>query len=74
MIGTVRPYWQNFIGGVWADSASGERIKIEDPATGKIISEVARAMPADIDAAVKAARAAFNPATNSLNGCTPAAD
>ena len=60
MIGTVRPYWRNFIGGDWVDGASGESIAVENPATGAVIAEVARAVPADIDRAVAAARAAFS--------------
>lgn len=59
MIGAVRPYWRNFIGGEWVDGADGERIAVENPATGAIIAEVARGVPADIDRAVAAARAAF---------------
>ena len=60
MIGTVRPYWRNFIDGQWVDGAGGERIAVENPATGEVIAEVARAVPADVDRAVAAARAAFD--------------
>jgi aldehyde dehydrogenase (NAD+) len=51
--------WQNFIGGQWMDGASGERIVVANPATGAPIAEVARAVEADVDRAVAAARSAF---------------
>lgn len=59
MTGSVRPYWRNFINGDWVDGAGGERIDVENPATGGKIAEVARAVPTDIDRAVAAARVAF---------------
>ncbi len=59
MLGAIRPYWRNYIGGEWRDGAEGGRIPVIDPATGRQISEVARATAADVDAAVAAARAAF---------------
>jgi len=55
----IKPYWQNFVAGAWRDAAAGERIVTLDPATGKPLAEVARAMPADVDQAVAAARACF---------------
>ncbi len=60
MTGKFKTYWQNFIGGEWVDGASGERIVVENPATGEQIAEVARAVPADVDRAVAAARSAFD--------------
>src|SRR3990172_9411411 len=60
MTGKFKTYWQNFIGGEWVDGASGERICVENPATGEKIAEVARAVPADVDRAVAAARRAFD--------------
>ncbi len=56
----IRKYWRNYIDGGWVDAADGERIAIENPATGTQIAEVARAKKADIDRAVASARAAFN--------------
>ncbi len=50
----------HFIGGQWRQSASGETMDIYDPATGGNIAVCAAGGAADIDAAVKAARAAFN--------------
>ncbi|RKF19394.1 aldehyde dehydrogenase family protein [Altericroceibacterium spongiae] len=47
------------IGGEWRESQSGETFTTENPADGTILSEVAAAGQADIDAAVAAARKAF---------------
>ena len=60
MIAGIRPYWQNYIDGTWVDGAEGTRITVTDPATGNPIAQVARAMPADIDRAVAAARRCFD--------------
>lgn len=49
-------HWQNFIGGEWVDGATGETIAIEDPATAAPLGTAARAVPADVDRAVAAAR------------------
>ena len=53
----IKSYWQNYIGGKWVDAVGGGRIAVEDPATGKTIAEIARAGAADVDLAVRAARA-----------------
>ena len=55
----IKPHWQNYVDGAWHDGAGGRRIPIENPATGQVIAEIARAEAADIDRAVGAARAAF---------------
>ncbi len=55
----IKPYWQNYIDGKWVDGAGGERIAIENPATGKNLAEIARATSDDVDRAVQAARKAF---------------
>ena len=47
-----------FIGGEWRDSADGSTIDVEDPATGKTLTSVASATPADGTAALDAAVAA----------------
>ena len=47
---------RNHIDGNWVEGASGERIVVEDPATAEPYAEIARATPADVDAAVTAAR------------------
>ena len=48
------------IGGEWVDAASGKTFETRDPATGEVLATVAHAEQADIDAAVAAARAAFD--------------
>jgi aldehyde dehydrogenase (NAD+) len=48
------------IGGKWQESRSGKRFKTVNPVNEEVIAEVAEGSPADVDAAVKAARAAFD--------------
>ncbi|MGQ0561231.1 MAG: aldehyde dehydrogenase family protein [Gemmatimonadota bacterium] len=48
-----------FIANQWADASSKQTFPTYNPATGDVISEVASADAADIDAAVSAARRAF---------------
>jgi gamma-glutamyl-gamma-aminobutyraldehyde dehydrogenase len=48
-----------FIGGRFADAASGARFESVNPATAQVLTDVARGGGEDIDRAVKAARAAF---------------
>ncbi|HLV08538.1 MAG TPA: aldehyde dehydrogenase family protein [Croceibacterium sp.] len=47
------------IGGEWREAQSGETFSTEDPATGEKLADVASGGQADVDAAVAAARAAF---------------
>ncbi|MFD5539898.1 aldehyde dehydrogenase family protein, partial [Streptomyces sp. NPDC127079] len=49
-----------FIGGQWRDAADGARTDVTDPATGQVVTTVAEAGAADVDAAVRAAREAFD--------------
>jgi len=49
-----------FIGGTWAKPGSAQRIAVVSPHTERQVAEVAAATPADVDAAVSAARAAFD--------------
>ncbi len=51
---------QCFIAGRWQDPLSGETLPLEDPSTGETIAEIARGGPADVDAAVNAARDAMD--------------
>jgi len=51
---------QPFIDGEFRDAIGGRRYVTENPATGRPIAEVAEGGPADVDAAVAAARAAFD--------------
>lgn len=52
--------FQHFIGGEWVASASGRTFESLDPATEEPIAILAQGNEADIDAAVAAARQAFN--------------
>lgn len=49
-------YVQNYIDGEWTEG-SGERVVVEDPATGAPFAEAAKATAVDVDRAVSAARA-----------------
>ena len=51
---------QLFIGGQWADAASGKTFETPDPATGETLAWVAEGDAEDINRAVRAARAAFD--------------
>jgi len=51
---------QLFINGEWRDAAGGKTIEVVNPATEEVIAEVASAEQTDVDAAVAAARAAFD--------------
>ncbi|MGY5045336.1 aldehyde dehydrogenase family protein [Streptomyces sp. 900105755] len=51
---------QLFIGGRWREAADGARTEVTDPATGQVITTVAEAGAADVDAAVRAARETFD--------------
>ena len=57
---TVVRSYQNYVNGQWVKSASGEMFPVYDPSTEEVIAQVASANSADIDQAVKAARAAFD--------------
>lgn len=50
---------QLLIGGEWRDASNGRTQPVVNPATEEVIAEVASATAEDVDAAVKAARAAF---------------
>src|SRR5258708_8529027 len=47
------------IGGQWVDARSGKTLEIINPSTEETLTSVAEADSADVDAAVKAARRAF---------------
>ena len=59
-----------FIGGKWREASSGRRLPVIDPSTGEIYDSIPRGGAADIDAAVRAARAAYEGAW----GATTATD
>ena len=50
---------QLFINGQWVPARSGKTFDVINPATGQVIAQAAAGDASDIDAAVKAARAAF---------------
>ena len=54
------PATKLLINGQWVESVSGKRFATINPATGETICDVAEADAADVNLAVKAARAAFN--------------
>ncbi len=49
----------NYIDGAWAASAGAAGVDVVNPATGVVIDQVPAGHPADVDAAVTAARGAF---------------
>src|SRR5271163_3591575 len=55
----IRTY-QNYVNGGWVKNASGEMFPVYDPSTEEVIAQVASSNQADVDSAVKAARAAFD--------------
>ena len=57
-IASLRLRTQLLIDGEFRDAAGGERFATVNPATGETLAEVAKAGPADVDAAVAAARRA----------------
>src|SRR5271154_3112089 len=56
---TVRTY-ENYINGKWTASFGGQTFPVYDPSTEEVIAQVASSTAADVDQAVKAARAAFD--------------
>jgi len=50
---------QNFVNGVWCDAISGDTFEMRNPANGEVLGSVPASAAADVDAAVSAARAAF---------------
>lgn len=55
-----RSYQEFFIGGHWRKPASGEQLTVISPHSGEPIGAAPAAGPADVDAAVSAARTAFD--------------
>jgi aldehyde dehydrogenase (NAD+) len=49
----------HFINGGWQPPAAGQYFETEDPSTGDVLASIAQGSAADVDAAVKAARAAL---------------
>ena len=57
-----------FINGEWVDAEGGKTFVTTNPATGEKLAECADASAADVDRAVKAARAACNVVQNERAG------
>jgi acyl-CoA reductase-like NAD-dependent aldehyde dehydrogenase len=53
-------HYQNYIGGEWVDSVSGETFDVVNPATEEIVATVPRGDREDADRAIAAARRAFD--------------
>ncbi|KAK0331403.1 hypothetical protein LTR94_029071, partial [Friedmanniomyces endolithicus] len=51
---------KNFINGAWTSSVDGGTLDVFEPATGAVIGQIVDSSQADVDAAVKAARDAFD--------------
>jgi aldehyde dehydrogenase (NAD+) len=56
---TAQSLARHWVGNEWVRSASGRTIPVIDPGSGEMFAEVARGDAADIDAAVRSARRAF---------------
>src|SRR5438067_2316672 len=59
MAATETRAFKNFIGGEWADAASGETFESLSPATGEVLGTFPRSSAEDVDRAVAAAREAW---------------
>src|ERR671934_148870 len=59
--------FQNYIGGEWVDSASGETFESTSPATGETIGVFPRSTGEDVDRAVEAAKAAYEELRDKFN-------
>ncbi|TCP86254.1 MULTISPECIES: aldehyde dehydrogenase family protein [unclassified Rhizobium] len=59
------------IGGTWVEASGGATFSTYDPATGEPLAELSEANASDVDAAVSAARAAFE--SDAWRGMTPSA-
>uniref|UniRef100_UPI0035CAB27D aldehyde dehydrogenase family protein n=1 Tax=uncultured Sphingomonas sp. TaxID=158754 RepID=UPI0035CAB27D len=55
----MKSYLKHYIDGAWVESAGGTRHAVIDPATEQPCTEITLGTPADVDAAVAAARTAF---------------
>src|SRR6478672_9065643 len=57
-MGAMRAF-KNFVNGAWVDAADGRTTAVIDPTRGEQYAEAALSGPADVDAAMQAAAAAF---------------
>jgi len=68
----IKPSYGLFINGEFVDPAEGGTFKTISPATEEVLAEVAEAGPLDVDAAVRAARAAFRTVWGPMPGAARA--
>jgi aldehyde dehydrogenase (NAD+) len=66
-IARLRPNYQMFIDGRFVDG-EGEPLKTVNPASEEVLAEVATAAPSDVDAAVSAARRAYDEVWSAMPG------
>ncbi|PXY38092.1 aldehyde dehydrogenase family protein [Prauserella flavalba] len=66
-IAGLKPTYRPFIGGEFVDG-TGEPLKSVNPATEEVLAEVGTASASDVDAAVKAARRAYDKAWRRMPG------
>lgn len=59
----LNPNGRAYIDGKFCDAADGDKFETINPATGKVLAEVAHCKAADVDRAVAAARRVFNQGT-----------
>src|SRR3978361_30853 len=59
MATTTTRILSNYVGGRWTESESSELLDVTNPATDEVIARVPLSTPAELDAAVAAARAAL---------------
>ena len=66
-IANLKPAYRMFLGGEFVEG-SGEPLKSVNPATEEVLAEVSAASPSDVDAAVRAARTAYDHTWRSMPG------
>jgi len=59
--------YQNYINGDWSNSSSGDTFQRENPATGELVARLQKSNCDDVEAAIDAARQAFDSGTWSEN-------
>lgn len=59
MKNVIRPSYDLYINGRWVPSSDGSTFKAINPANGEVLSVCAEATQDDVNAAVRAAQAAF---------------
>ncbi len=64
----IQPSYGLFINGEFVDGSSGRAFKTVDPATEEVLAEVTEAGADDVDAAVRAARTAYDKVWSRMSG------